>query len=86
MVFLPREARETPKVTASHLTTIGTLLPYLWPKGETELRARVLIAIVLLVLAKVANVYVPFLYKGMVDALSGKAGPEITIPIGLLVG
>ena len=86
MVSLDREARETPKVRTSHLRTIGTLLPYLWPKGETELRARVLVAIALLILAKLANVYVPILYKGMVDALSGKAGPEITIPIGLLVG
>ena len=86
MVSLDREARVTPKASASHLKTIGTLLPYLWPKGETELRARVLIAVVFLIAAKLANVYVPFLYKGMVDALSGKAGPEITIPIGLLIG
>ena len=86
MVHLPREARETPQGRTSHLKTIGTLLPYLWPKGETELRARVLVAVALLVLAKLANVYVPILYKGMVDALSGTAGPELTIPIGLLVG
>ena len=86
MVHLPREARETPKGRTSHLKTIGTLLPYLWPRGETKLRARVLAAVALLILAKLANVYVPILYKGMVDALSGKAGPEITIPIGLLVG
>ena len=86
MVTLPREARETPKGNTSHLKTIATLFPYLWPKGETELRARFVIAVVLLIAAKLANVYVPLLYKGMVDALSGKAGAEITIPLGLLAG
>ena len=34
---------------------------HLWPKDEWGLRSRVLIALVLLVLAKVANVYVPIL-------------------------
>ncbi|MGD9536550.1 MAG: ABC transporter ATP-binding protein/permease [Alphaproteobacteria bacterium] len=86
MVSLEREARETPKAQGSHLKTIGTLLPYLWPKGNTELRARVVIALGLLVLAKIANVYVPILYKGLVDALSGEAQAALVIPIGLLIG
>ena len=42
---------------------------YLWPPGETVLRCRVIAAMVLLIVAKVTNVYVPVLYKHAVDAL-----------------
>ena len=42
---------------------------HLWPKGETGLRGRVVVALALLVLAKLTNVYVPILYKHAVDAL-----------------
>jgi len=37
-----------------------------------------------LIAAKGVNVYVPFLYKGAVDALSMR--PEILMPVGLIVG
>lgn len=37
-----------------------------------------------LIAAKAVNVYVPFLYKGAVDALSLK--PEVLMPAGLIVG
>lgn len=55
---------------------IKTFLPYLWPRGEVELKARVVLALLFLVGAKVANVYIPVLYKYAVDALGGgeKAG------------
>jgi ATP-binding cassette subfamily B protein len=59
-----------------NLKTISTLLPYLWPKGETELRVRVVAALFLLLLAKGANVVVPVFFKEAVDALTpaGAAG------------
>ena len=52
---------------------LGILARHLWPKGEIGLRSRVVVALVLLVLAKVANVYVPLLYKHAVDALGEPA-------------
>ncbi len=60
--------------------TIKSLLPYLW-----EFRARVIIALVLLVGAKVANVAVPLLLKRIVDALN-KPHVVLVLPIALLVG
>lgn len=64
---------------------IKTLLPYLWPKGEIELRARVVLAVIFLIAAKGFNVAVPWLYKGVVDALSPKdAAVALVVPIGLL--
>ncbi len=56
---------------APSLRPLWTLMPYLWPKGMPELRARVVFAMVCLVLAKVANAVVPFLNGRLVDRLSG---------------
>src|SRR4029434_4609458 len=56
------------------LGVLAILGRHLWPKNEWGLRSRVSVALVLLVMAKVANVYVPILYKHAVDALAhGKA-------------
>ena len=60
--------------------TIKSLLPYLW-----EFRGRVLLAMALLIAAKVANVGVPLLLKEVIDALSGPQA-LLTLPVLLLVG
>ena len=74
---------------------VKTFLPYLWPRGEFELKVRVVIALLFLVGAKIANVYVPVLYKYAVDALggdkagTGSAGADTTslivVPVGMIV-
>lgn len=79
-----RDEYTEPHGLRQDLRTVGTLLPYLWPKGEMELRARVVIALLLLVLAKGANVVVPLFYKDAVDAL-GKEGAALAVPFGILV-
>jgi ATP-binding cassette subfamily B protein len=63
---------------------LRSLLPYLWPQGETELKARVVLAGAALIVAKIANVYVPVIFKHLVDEL-GHAGTLTALPIGLLV-
>jgi len=77
----------------SDLKTLRTLLPYLWPEGETELRFRVVLALALLALAKITNVTVPVFYKLAVDALSTAPGAPggtttqiLAVPVALLVG
>ncbi len=60
-----------------------SLLPYLWPKGEAELKTRVVLASVSLVVAKIANVYVPIIFKHLVDQL-GTPGALVALPLGLL--
>ncbi len=51
--------------------TIRKVAPYLWPEGQGWVKRRVVISLFMLVLAKVIAVYIPFLYKGAVDALAG---------------
>jgi ATP-binding cassette subfamily B protein len=65
-------------------SALRDLAPFLWPAGNIELRARVVVALVLLAMAKVATVYVPMLYKEVVDILDGAAGAVIALPLGLL--
>lgn len=65
---------------------LRALAPHLWPQGETELKARVVIALMLLALSKVAGVYVPILFKEAIDALSAKDVDAVVLaPVGLIV-
>ncbi|HEY4943214.1 MAG TPA: ABC transporter ATP-binding protein/permease [Rhizomicrobium sp.] len=54
---------------APSLRPLWTLMPYLWPAGRLDLKTRVVIALVCLVLAKVANATVPYLNGLLVDSL-----------------
>ena len=69
----------------SSLATLKTLTPYLWPSHARSLRVRVVIAMSLLLLAKVANIYVPLLYKKAVDALQVTGNPILLVPLGLII-
>ena len=77
----------TPERTGSgnDWKTIGTLLPYLWPRESLELRARVVLALMLLAAAKGINVVVPVFYKLAVDALTTPTSAIIAVPVMLLV-
>lgn len=57
---------------------IRTLLHYVWPTGQPGLRLRVVVALSLLVSAKLINVQVPFLFKKIVDDLEDKPLPSST--------
>ncbi len=60
--------------------TIRTLLPYLW-----EFRLRVLLALFCLVLAKAANVAIPLILKGIVDALDSAQNQVLILPVAFLI-
>jgi len=70
----------------SGLRTVASLLPYLWPQADIGARVRLGIAVLLLVLAKVAAVYVPMLYSRAVDALAPHNGGVLAVPVALIVG
>ncbi|MCC8997793.1 MAG: ABC transporter ATP-binding protein/permease [Nitrosomonas sp.] len=74
-------AKETKKIPTAqnNLKTIATLLPYLW-----EFKSRVVIALSLLILAKLANVSVPLVLKEIVDALDSSRA-ELVLPVFLLL-
>ncbi|PTX53377.1 ATP-binding cassette subfamily B protein [Gemmobacter caeni] len=70
---------ETP--STSGWTTLRRVAPYLWPDNEPWVKQRVVIAMVMLFVAKIISVSTPFFYKAAVDALAGDAPPP-----ALLVG
>src|SRR5476649_42535 len=71
------DAREAPSATRNSIeqaTLIGTLLhlwPYIWPGDRVDLKMRVVWSVVLLLVAKVATLAVPFTFKWAIDALTG---------------
>ncbi|WP_186332261.1 ABCB family ABC transporter ATP-binding protein/permease [Bordetella genomosp. 13] len=68
------------------LSTLRPLLPYLWPAGRRDLRWRVVAAVLSLLAAQLAQVYVPILYKNAVDHLGGQASGLVTVPLGIILG
>ncbi|WP_323006969.1 ABC transporter ATP-binding protein/permease [Pseudorhodobacter sp.] len=61
------------------MQTIRRVIPYLWPSDAFWVRRRVVIALVLLVCAKIISVATPFFYKAAVDALAGESRDETTL-------
>ena len=53
--------------------TLLRFLPMLWPKGETELKARVVAAVLLVLAGKAVVLAMPFAYKAVIDRMSGPA-------------
>jgi ATP-binding cassette subfamily B protein len=52
--------------------TIRQVMPYLWPEGQGWVKRRVVLAVSLLVVAKLIAVATPLFYKAAVDALAGE--------------
>ena len=75
------------QVQRSTLQTVKSLLPYLWPVGNTGARIRVVVALVFMVLSKVATVYVPVIYGRIVDHMAPKDMPAaaFVIPVALIL-
>ncbi len=70
------------------LRTFFTLLPYLWPSRRHDLQARVIVALLSLVLAKAANVYVPLVLGDAVDQLGNldqQQGLWLGIPLAVIL-
>ncbi|MCB1502639.1 MAG: ABC transporter ATP-binding protein/permease, partial [Bauldia sp.] len=74
------EARVKPE---SAFRTLFNLWPYMWPSDRADLKRRVLVALAILIAAKVITVLVPYTYKWATDAL---VTPTRTIDGALTVG
>src|SRR5882724_5251126 len=68
------EALPAAGTSADKATLIGKLVhlwPYIWPGDRADLKMRVVWSVVLLLVAKLATVSVPFTFKWAIDALNG---------------
>jgi len=71
----------------SRIATLKSIVPYLWPDGRLDLKVRIVIAMVALVLAKVATLAFPLFYGAAVDALggNGQAVQSVAVAISFIL-
>ncbi|WP_288928490.1 ABC transporter ATP-binding protein/permease [uncultured Maritimibacter sp.] len=67
------DARASGAHEGTGLRTIQRVIPYLWPKGDRDTQWRVVVAMSLLIGAKLIAVATPLFYKAAVDGLTGEA-------------
>ncbi|MBX6425238.1 MAG: ABC transporter ATP-binding protein/permease [Variibacter sp.] len=70
----------SPAITGKLVSALIRLWPYIWPSERADLKLRVLGAMALLVLAKLATVAVPFTFKWATDALAGQPSDPAGMP------
>src|SRR5258708_15572308 len=79
---VPASPQQVSAERGTLLRTLVHLWPYIWPADRRDLKLRVVGALVLLLLAKLATITVPFTFKWATDALAGVP----TAPAGSSVG
>ena len=73
----PISASDDPSRKATMFGTLLHLWPYIWPGDRFDLKMRVLWAVVLLLLAKLVTMTVPFTFKWAVDGLTGEGSAPV---------
>src|SRR5258708_17802454 len=62
---------------ATLIGTLAHLWPYIWPGDRADLKMRVVWSMVLLLIAKLATLSVPFTFKWAIDALNGSGSAPV---------
>ena len=75
----------TPAPRPSIFGAITKLWPYIWPARRRDLKVRVFAALVLLLLAKLVTIAVPYAFKWATDALAADKAHDVRLP-ALLAG
>ena len=84
---LEATGKPDPSRNDGSFATLGAVLPYLWPQGRSDLKNRVMAAMVMLVLSKVITVWAPFAFKHATDMLTaGAKDPAAALALTALAG
>src|ERR1700730_19361817 len=73
----PQPSSDRSVEQATLIGTLAHLWPYIWPVDRVDLKMRVVWSVVLLLIAKLATLAVPFTFKWATDALSGKGSAPL---------
>jgi ATP-binding cassette subfamily B protein len=79
------EQTQQQRKSNSGFAALWRFLPMLWPKGEAELKARVVGALLLVLAGKAAVLLMPFAYKAVIDGMSSTIAP-FGVVAGLVAG
>ena len=67
------------KRNSTNWEILSTLLTYVWPKNDFGTKARVILALSLLLAGKLLNVQVPFFFKAVVDRMNDVASQPLDL-------
>ncbi|WP_199555656.1 ABCB family ABC transporter ATP-binding protein/permease [Sandaracinobacteroides hominis] len=84
---MPPEAPSIPD-SAKSSADFGTLrrfLPYLWPSDAPELKLRIVLAMLLVLVSKAVQLSMGFLYAGAIDRMAPGKEPLAMLAIGLVL-
>ena len=70
---------------ADNWATLKRFLPYLWPKDQPALRKRIVVAMLLVLLAKATVLALPYAYKKAVDAMTTPANEAAMVAIAFVI-
>ncbi|HJD67268.1 MAG TPA: ABC transporter ATP-binding protein/permease [Rickettsia endosymbiont of Bembidion lapponicum] len=68
-----------------HKNSFYSLLPYLWSR-DFNIRLRIVTSLICLLLAKVINIFVPIVYKYVIDGLNKNLALSVTIGMIMVYG
>src|SRR5579863_6293302 len=75
------KAAARPAGRAGLVSTAVRLWPYIWPKDRGDLKLRVVLAVWLMIAAKISTIAIPYAFKWATDALAGeRALDKIPLP------
>ncbi|PWG02543.1 ABCB family ABC transporter ATP-binding protein/permease [Sphingosinicella humi] len=80
----PETTNETERPQAGW-AAMRRFLPYLWPAGDRALKSRVILAVILVLLAKGATLTMPFAYKAAIDRMAAGMEAAVALAVALVV-
>lgn len=83
---MPHSPPAAPDTDMNAWSVLRRFSPYLWPRHDGDLKRRIIAALILMLLAKVTVLIVPFFLKWATDVLAKPVLPGIAIAVGLLAG
>jgi ABC-type transport system involved in Fe-S cluster assembly fused permease/ATPase subunit len=67
----------------SGAAVIPRVAPYLWPPGDTGVKVRVVLSLLMLLASRLVSVALPLIYKAAVDALTGQKATDAAWTLGM---
>ncbi len=88
---IPVAAHDAPprprvRAQANLFTTVRHLWPYIWPATRADLRRRIYVALVMLIIAKLITIAVPYAFKWATDSIAGRQDSALAYLPGALAG
>lgn len=76
---------DTPDASSPGIAVMRRFLPYLWPKDQPGLRARIVLAMALILVSKGVQISMGFLYGAAVNRMAPGAEAAVSLAIALVV-